>query len=165
MSASSPQPITVESSAGHKYLDILQSVISRMADRSSSCKSLCITLVSAIAVLVTNKERSSYVWITLVPVLLFCFLDAYYLGLEQGFRVTYNEFVKKLQNNAVTGKDLFTVIPKGTTKKHQVDGSTILETKSFDPVEGTLKALTSFAVYPFYLTLLVLLLLGRFLVF
>ncbi len=165
MNASSPQPITTESSSAHKYLDILQDVIKRMAGNSSSCKSLCITLVSAIAVLITNKQRSSYVWITLIPVLLFCFLDAYYLGLEQGFRVTYNEFVKKLQNGAATTKDLFIVIPKGTIKKHQADGLTMLEIKSFNPVDGTLKALVSFAVYPFYLTLLVLLLLGRFLVF
>lgn len=160
-----PQPITIESSAGHKYLDILQDVIKRMAGNSSNCKSLCITLVSAIAVVITNKEKSSYVWITLIPVLLFCFLDAYYLGLEQGFRVTYNEFVRKLQNGAATNKDLFVVMPKGTIKKHQANGSTTLEIKSFDPVDGTRKALISFAVYPFYLTLLVLLLLGRFLVF
>jgi carbon starvation protein CstA len=164
MNASSPQPITIESSAGHNYLDTLQDVIKRMAGNSSSCKSLCITLVSAIAVVITNKEKSSYVWITLIPVLLFCFLDSYYLGLEQGFRVTYNEFVKKLHNGVATTHDLFVVIPKAKMKKHQADGST-LETKSFDPVDGTLKALTSFAVYPFYLTLLVLLLLGRFLVF
>jgi carbon starvation protein CstA len=165
MNAASPQPITVESSAVHKYLDILQDLVKRMASNSSNCKSLCITLVSAIAVVVTNKEKSSYVWITLIPVLLFCFLDAYYLGLELGFRVTYNEFVKKLHNSAATPKDLFVVIPKGTIKKHQADGSTTLETRPFNPVDGTLKALSSFAVYPFYLTLLVLLLLGRFLVF
>jgi len=165
MTASSPQPITIESSAGHKYIDILQDVIKRMAGNSANCKSLCITLVSAIAVVVTNKQRSSYVWITLIPVVLFCFLDAYYLGLEQGFRVTYDEFVRKLQNGVATTKDLFVVIPKGNIKKHQADSSTTLETKSFNPVDGTLKALRSVAVYPFYLTLLVLLLLGRFLAF
>ena len=164
MNASSPQLVTVESSAGHKYLDTLQGVINRMASNSSNCKSLCITLVSAIAVVITNKEKSSYVWITLIPVVLLCFLDAYYLGLEQGFRVTYDEFVRKLQNDVATTKDLFLVIPKEKIRKHQ-DGSTTLETKSFDPVDGTLKALSSVAVYPFYLTLLVLLLLGRFLVF
>lgn len=164
MSASSPQLVTVESSAVHKYLDILQDLIKRMAGNSSNCKSLCITLVSAIAV-VTNKEKSSYVWITLIPVILFCFLDAYYLGLEQGFRATYNEFVEKMQNSIATTQDLFIVIPKGTIRKRQADGSTPLKTKPFDPVDGTRKALRSVAVYPFYLTLLVLLLLGRFLGF
>jgi carbon starvation protein CstA len=165
MTASNPPLITlitIESSAAHKYIDILQDVIKRMASNSANCKSLCITLVSAIAVVVT-KQRSSYVWITLVPVVLFCFLDAYYLGLEQGFRVTYDEFVRKLQNGVATTQDLFVVIPKEKIKKRQADSSTLLKTKPFDPVEGTRKAMRSVAVYPFYLTLLVLLLLGRFL--
>jgi hypothetical protein len=161
---SSPQ-LTVESSAVQKYLDILQSVISRMAGNSSNCKSVCITLVSAIAVVIADKGKPDFAWITLIPVILFCFLDAYYLGLEQGFRNTYNEFVKKLQNGVATPKDLFLVIPKRTVKKHQADGLTTLETRAFNPVYGTLKALISFAVYPFYLTLIVVLLLGRFLVF
>ncbi|NJR40300.1 MAG: hypothetical protein HC781_17590 [Leptolyngbyaceae cyanobacterium CSU_1_4] len=163
MSASSPPPITVESSAGHKYLDILQDVIKRMAGNSANCKSLCITLVSAIAVLVTNKERASYLWITLIPIVLFCFLDAYYLGLEQGFRATYDDFVRKLQNGVATTKDLFIVIPKEKIKKQQADGSITLEIRAFDPISGTLKALRSVAVFPFYLTLLVLLSLGYYL--
>jgi hypothetical protein len=161
---SSPQ-LTVESSAVQKYLDLLQGVISRMAGNSSNCKSVCITLVSAIAVVIADKGKPDFAWITLIPVILFCFLDAYYLGLEQGFRVTYNEFVKKLQNGVATPKDLFLIIPKRTIKKHQADGLTTLEVKAFNPVYGTLKALISFAVYPFYLTLIVVLLLGRFLVF
>jgi hypothetical protein len=165
MSLSSPQPVTVESSAVQKYLDILQGVINRMAGNSSNCKSVCITLVSAIVVVIADKGKPAFAWITLIPVILFCLLDAYYLGLEQGFRVTYNEFVKKLQNGVATSKDLFLIMPKKTVKKHQEDGLTLLEVKAFNPVYGTLKALISFAVYPFYLTLVVVLLLGRFLVF
>jgi hypothetical protein len=161
---SSPQ-LTVESSAVQKYLDILQSVISRMAGNSSNCKSVCITLVSAIAVVIADKGKPDFAWITLIPVILFCFLDAYYLGLEQGFRNTYNEFVKKLQNGVATPKDLFWIMPKRIVKKPQADGSNTPEFKAFNPVYGTLKALISFAVYPFYLTLIVVLLLGRFLVF
>jgi hypothetical protein len=161
---SSPQ-LTVESSAVQKYLDILQSVISRMAGNSSNCKSVCITLVSAIVVVIADKGKPDFAWITLIPVILFCLLDAYYLGLEQGFRNTYNEFVKKLQNGVATPKDLFLIMPKRIVKKRQADGLTTLEIKAFSPVYGTLKALISFAVYPFYLTLIVVLLLGRFLVF
>jgi hypothetical protein len=165
MSLSSPQPVTVESSAVQKYLDILQGVINRMAGNSSNCKSVCITLVSAIVVVIADKGKPTFAWIALIPVILFCLLDAYYLGLEQGFRVTYNEFVKKLQNGVATSKDLFVIIPKRTVKKRQEDGLTLLEVKAFSPVYGTLKALISFAVYPFYLTLVVVLLIGRFLVF
>jgi hypothetical protein len=165
MSLSSPPPLTIESSAAQKYLDILQGVINRMASNSADCKSICVTLVSAIAVVIADKGKPSFAWIALIPVVLFCLLDAYYLGLEQGFRVTYNEFVKKLQNGIATPKDLFLVTPKRTIRKRQTGGLTTLEVKAFNPVYGTLKALISFAVYPFYLTLLGMLLLGRFAVF
>jgi hypothetical protein len=169
MSPSSPQPVTpqlvtVDSSAVQKYLETLQGVINRMAGNSSNCKSVCITLVSAIAVLVTDRAKPNYVWISLIPVLLFSFLDAYYLGLEQGFRVTYNEFVKKLQNGVATTDDLFLIVPRRVTKKDQGKGIVHVEIKPFKPLNGTLKGFTSFAVYPFYLTLLVMLLLGRFFV-
>jgi carbon starvation protein CstA len=133
---SSPQ-LTVESSAVQKYLDILQSVISRMAGNSSNCKSVCITLVSAIVVVIADKGKPDFAWITLIPVILFCLLDAYYLGLEQGFRNTYNEFVKKLQNGVATPKDLFLIMPKRIVKKRQADGLTTLEIKAFSPVYGT----------------------------
>jgi hypothetical protein len=158
------QPVTFDSSAVQSYLNILQGVISRMATNSSNCKSLCITLVSAIAVVITDKEKTAYAWIAFIPILLFFFLDSYYLGLEQGFRGTYNDFLKKVQNTTATVNDLFILIPKKEVKERQADGSVIKKIQAFNPVDGTLKAMTSFAVYPFYLTLLIVLLLGRFLI-
>jgi hypothetical protein len=160
-----PQPVTFESNAVQNYLNILQGVISRMATNSSNCKSLCITLVSAIAVVITDKEKPTFAWIAFIPILLFFLLDAYYLGLEQGFRCAYNEFVKRTQNGVATTHELFILIPKKIVKRSQANGSITTEIQNFDPVDGTLKAMTSFAVYPFYLTLLVVLLIGRFLIF
>jgi hypothetical protein len=163
-SASNPpgQTVTFETSAVQNYLDTLQDVITRMAGNSSNCKSLCITLVSAIAVLNTDKTKLNNIWIALIPVLLFCFLDSYYLGLEQGFRGAYNEFVKKLKNDTANTHDLYLFIPKQEVRKRQADRTVIKEIHPFKPLNATLKALTSFAVYPFYLTLLVVLLLARF---
>jgi hypothetical protein len=46
--------VTFESPAVHSYLGILQNVIGRMAADSGSCKTWCITLVSAIIVVVTT---------------------------------------------------------------------------------------------------------------
>jgi hypothetical protein len=162
---SQPQPVNFDSSAVQSYLNILQGVITRMASNSANCKSLCITLVSAIAVVITDKEKPTFAWIAFIPILLFFFLDAYYLGLEQGFRCTYNEFVKRVQDGVATPKDLFLLIPKRIVQRSQANGDTTKEVQRFDPVAGTLTAMTSFAVYPFYLTLLLVLLLGRFLIF
>ena len=154
-----------ESSAVHSYLTMLQGVITRMATNSSSCKTLCITLVSAIMVIVADKGKPNFTWIALLPTLLLGFVDAYYLGLEQGFRNTYNDFVKRMSNGEATTKDLFVVIPKNATKKRSLDGKLISEMCSFNPALATASAFTSFSVYPFYLTLIVILLLGRFFMF
>lgn len=78
--------VDFESGAVQSYLGILQGVINRMASNSAGCKTWCITLVSAITTVIADKSNSSYVWVALVPISLFLFLDAYYLGLEQRFR-------------------------------------------------------------------------------
>ncbi|MBN4061223.1 hypothetical protein JYU15_02175 [bacterium AH-315-I18] len=91
------------------YLVTLQGVISRMSANSASCKTWCITLVSAILVAVADKKLPDYVWIALIPTLLFFFLDAYYLGLEKGFRSRYNNYIEKLHANSATLQDTFVV--------------------------------------------------------
>ncbi len=53
-------------------------------------------IVSAIVVIVADEAKPEYVWLSIVPIILFYFLDSYYLGLERGFRDRYNEFVRKL---------------------------------------------------------------------
>ena len=40
-------------------------------------------------------------------------LDAYYLALEQAFRRSYNDFVRKLHNSEVALTDLYRVVPTG----------------------------------------------------
>lgn len=124
------------SQAVQSHLTILQSVIQRMANNSASSKAWCITLVSAILVIVADKGKPQYAWIAVIPTLLFLILDAYYLGLELGFRNAYNAFIKKLHSEALSANDLFVVVPQGN--------------------QLTLFALSlfSFSVWPFYLTLL-----------
>ncbi|MCU0568943.1 MAG: hypothetical protein MUF49_20380 [Oculatellaceae cyanobacterium Prado106] len=146
---SSPTPVNAESSAVQSYLNLLQGVITRMAGNSSNCKSLCITLVSAIAVFIADKGQPHYIVITIIPILLFSLLDAYYLGLEQGFRETYNDFVNRLHHNKAYSTDLFRILPQGRDKDKGLT--------RFDPVVATRKAYKSFSVYPFYLVLFVVL--------
>ncbi|MEM6449449.1 MAG: hypothetical protein AAF703_03945 [Cyanobacteria bacterium P01_D01_bin.105] len=129
-----------ESSAVENYLNILQSVVARMANNSNNCKAWCVTLVSALLVVLVDKDQSSYGWIALVPIVLFCFLDAYYLGLERGFRGTYNDFVKRLHSGAAPMSDVYKVVP----------------VKGWNVVQATGQSITSFAIYPFYGSLLII---------
>ena len=125
--------VGLESPAVHKHLEIMQGVINRMAENSRSCKVWCVTLVSAILVLVARTGQPEHALIALAPSVLFYFLDAYYLSLERGFRRSYGAFVRKIQEGQASGSDLYTVMPTGSIP------------------EGTLWAMfRSFSVPPFY---------------
>ncbi|MDP2601628.1 MAG: hypothetical protein Q8S00_03430 [Deltaproteobacteria bacterium] len=101
--------VNFDSPSVQSYLTILQSVISRMATNSSSCKTCCVTLVSAIVVIIADKGKPDYVWISIVPIALFLLLDAYYRSLERQFRTVYNDFIRKLHFGTATVEDVFYV--------------------------------------------------------
>jgi len=140
------QTLTETSPSVQTHLGILQSVIQRMAGDSTSCKTWCITIVSAILVIVADKGKPNFAFIALIPTLLFLALDAYYLALEKGFRASYNDFVRKLHSGKARVEDLYAVAPKGNESKHQIE------------------ALKSFSIWGFYATLLILIELARSLV-
>ena len=128
----------VESPAVQKHLEIMQGVIQRMTDNSRSCKVWCVTLVSAILVLVARTGKAEHALIALAPTVLFYVLDAYYLALERGFRRSYNRFVCKLHEERIIESDLYTVAPTGSTPR------------------GTLWALSkSFSILSFYAVVVV----------
>ncbi len=134
--------VNFESGAVQSYLGILQGVITRMASNSAGCKTWCITIVSAIVVIIADKSNPAYVWVSLLPILLFLFLDSYYLGLEQRFRDSYNSFIRKLHTGVAGIEDVFIVDP----------GRGVWLT-----LKSTLKAALSLSVWPFYILLLVML--------
>jgi hypothetical protein len=114
------------------HLSIIQNIIQRMASNSSSSKAWCISLVSAILVIVADKGKPNYSFIAMVPTFLFFILDAYYLGMEKGFRLSYNDFIEKIHDKKIYYQDLFAIKPKGS------------QIKLF------LKSLISISVWPFY---------------
>lgn len=128
------------------HLQILQAVIQRMASNSTSCKAWCITIVSAILVLIADKGKPELAWLAMLPAFLFLALDAYYLAMEKAFRSSYNSFVKKLHENKIGVEDLYSVIPKGNMSAHQIE------------------SLKSFSVWGFYGALVVLIVAAKALV-
>lgn len=120
------------------HLGILQGVIERMAGNSTSAKAWCITIVSAILVVVADKTKSEYALIALIPTLLFSALDAYYLAMEKGFRNSYNKFVRKVHDGSLRPDDLYSVKPEGEMSR--------LQWESYK----------SFSVWGFYVVLTVL---------
>lgn len=140
------EKVSFESPSVHSYLTILQGVISRMAGNSASCKTWCITLVSAVIVIIAEKGQPNYVWISTVPLVLFGILDSYYLALERQFREVYNVFIRKLHFEMATIDDVFFVAPRTPAWTTSVDIA---------------KATCSMSVWPFYLLLALMLLVVR----
>jgi hypothetical protein len=122
------------------HLTITQSVIQRMSTNSASCKAWCIGLVSAILVVVVDKSDRNIALVALLPTL-FLFLDAYYLALEKAFIASYNGFIDKLHKRQISASDLYAITPRGQLL--QLFGNAAL----------------SLSVWPFYLTLVVVILL------
>ena len=129
-----------DSPAVQKHLEITQNVITRIAENSRSCKVWCVTLVSAVLVLVARTEKPEYALIALIPAVLFLILDTYYLALERAHRESYNAFVRKLNGDGPTPADLYRVAPSGSVPKY------------------FLASLKSFSVWPFYPMLVVMIL-------
>ena len=136
-----------KSSAVHKHLEIMQGVIARMAENSRYCKVWCVTLVAATLVLVARTGKAEHALTALAPTALFYLLDSYYLMLEKGFRKSYGTFVAKVQAGEVCKSDLFSVHFEGSK------------------VRGFLWAMCrSFSVLPFYIAVVVTVLLARYLI-
>ena len=136
-----------DSPAVQKHLNIMQGVITRMSDNSRSCKVWCVTLVSAVLVLVARTEQPEYALIALIPAVLFLILDTYYLALEKGFRGSYESFLKKLHLGELTPCDLYSVAPSGSK------------------LGRVMTSLSSFSIWPFYPTIVLMILLAWWLVF
>lgn len=119
------------------HLSILQNTIQRMAGNSANCKSWCITIVSAVIVIVADKGKPDLALLALAPILAFGLLDSFYLALEKQFRESYNQFVKKLHSDTISQDDFFVVKPSGKIGSY------------------FWVSLLSISVWPFYLLLLV----------
>lgn len=81
-----------------QHLAFIQDVITRMNSNSFSLKGLMITIIAALGALTVNDENKStavvYLAIALLLVLIFWFLDAYYLKMERQYRMLYDDAVK-----------------------------------------------------------------------
>ncbi len=73
-----------------KHLELIQAVISRLAQNSFTIKSIAITLVvAALAFIGSSKGNSTHLLMALVPTITFWGLDAHYLRQERLFRRLY----------------------------------------------------------------------------
>lgn len=76
-----------------KYLDFLQSAISRMASNSFLIKGWSVALGTAVLGFSVKESNSFLALIAAIPAAFFWALDAYYLALETSFRILWNKAI------------------------------------------------------------------------
>lgn len=100
--------------AVQKHLEILQGIVSRLAQNSSNCKNWCVTLVAGVLVLSFSKDlpdgtRPLVPIIACMPILIFWWLDAYYHSLERAFRRQGVDFVRSIQSGTLDPKAILVI--------------------------------------------------------
>lgn len=82
-----------------KHLEFIQNIITRMNTNSFQIKGMAVTIVSALLAIYASEKNPDFILITIFPLILFWFLDSYYLTQERKFRGVYNDLLKDNPNN------------------------------------------------------------------
>lgn len=82
-----------------KHLEMIQAVINRMASNSFALKGWAVSLVAGIFVLAGKNTDKLYFLVAYVPIIVFWWLDAYYLLQERLYRSLYDKVRNTDENN------------------------------------------------------------------
>jgi len=74
-----------------KHLEMIQVIITRMANNSFLLKGWGVILTSALFALVAKDANKLFIFLTILPVIAFWILDGYYLRQERLFRKLYDQ--------------------------------------------------------------------------
>lgn len=122
------------------HMEMMQGIINRLADNSAKCKEWCFTLIGALMVfLFTIDEKQTFdIYILYYMTGIFCFLDAFYLGLERNMKKCQKEFIEKVNKREDVSKDIF--LPYGSDDSNNLIKKFMLQTCN------TFKGLFSFSI-------------------
>lgn len=84
--------------ANEKHLEFIQQIINRYNSNSFIIKGWTITIVSAILALAGTVKEPRLIPIAIIPIILFWFIDTYYLSNERCFVDLYNATISETYN-------------------------------------------------------------------
>lgn len=82
-----------------KHLELIQNIITRMANNSFMLKGWAVTLVAGIFALSSKDADKLYFLVAYIPVVVFWCLDAYYLLQERLYRSLYDKIRNTNEQN------------------------------------------------------------------
>lgn len=83
-----------ENEKKRQHIDIIEAIITRMSENSKQMKEWCIALVSGVVGISFTVKIPWLCAIAILVIVLFGYLDVFYLQLERRFRRLYNDLVK-----------------------------------------------------------------------
>lgn len=72
-----------------EHLKMIEDIITRMANNSFLIKGWTVTLIAALLVFADAKNNICFIWIAIIPIIVFWYLDSFYLQLERKYRRLY----------------------------------------------------------------------------
>jgi len=82
-----------------KHLEFIQKTIERMATNSFLLKGWSLTITTALIAVSVKEQNIKFLFISILPIFVFWFLDSYYLKQEKLFRRLYDEVRIKEEKN------------------------------------------------------------------
>ncbi|HHT7733866.1 TPA: hypothetical protein ACT2FU_000520 [Streptococcus suis] len=83
-----------------KHIDLVQSIVTRMAQNSFFIKGWMITIVVGLFIFLQNDNLKNNLYIYLAPIIGFWFLDSYYLWQERLYRNLYSQLIIDLSESS-----------------------------------------------------------------
>lgn len=74
-----------------QHLEFIQNVITRMNSNSFQIKGAVITIVSALFAIYASSPKVLFIFIAVLPIIIFWCLDSFYLQQERKFRGVYDD--------------------------------------------------------------------------
>jgi len=91
-------PEELKLNAKLKHLEMIQAVVTRMANNSFLVAGWCITLVAGLMALAGGKDGNvRFVYVAYLPVIVFWYLNGYFLQQERIFRKIYDLYIGALE--------------------------------------------------------------------
>ena len=133
-----------------QYLQMMQGNIERMANNSANCKTWIVTIVAGFLAIGSGVEKlNGWILISVIPIVVFWYLDAFYLELERGMRNRQRDFLNKINASAdLYSKALFDFSPLMISKDDDEKGIKSTKNRAF-----------SRSVVPLYAGLLIIVIL------
>lgn len=101
------------------HLEMIQGVVNRLSQNSFLLKGWSVILISALLALSAHNKNQAFVLLAYLPLIIFWFLDAYFLCQERLFRALYDK-VRLMEESKIDFCMDISVITKESCKYRNV---------------------------------------------